>query len=137
MCMYRNTVSDSVMLYIQYHFYNIILKIKQNPQVPPPPPPAKRKILGARLFRNVGLIVQTHTSYVSWTSRTTINFSRNLAYLRVTTVSSEIINVQPTISFGTFHLKLPQPRFEQRTPYKQAEVRLEGNRTFGVIAYSE
>jgi hypothetical protein len=50
--MYINAVADSVMLYLQRDFYNIIFKIKHeimySLRFSPPPP--KGKILGVRLL---------------------------------------------------------------------------------------
>jgi hypothetical protein len=51
--MYTNAVADSVMLYFQHDFYNIIFKIKRKQYIAqwsaPPPPPPQGKILGAPL----------------------------------------------------------------------------------------
>jgi hypothetical protein len=40
-CMYINTVANSVMLHLQHDFYSVIFKIKQ--------PPLQGKILGAHV----------------------------------------------------------------------------------------
>jgi hypothetical protein len=52
--MYINTVSDSVMLYLQHDFCNIIFKIQHKLYIASgsasPPPPPERKILGALLL---------------------------------------------------------------------------------------
>jgi hypothetical protein len=53
--MYINSVANSVMLYLQHYFYNIIFKIKHklciaSGAAPPPPPHTQRKIVGAHLW---------------------------------------------------------------------------------------
>jgi hypothetical protein len=55
--MYINAVANSVMLYLQNDFYNIIFKTIKNlyiaPGPVPPPPPAQGKIVGACLSERV------------------------------------------------------------------------------------
>jgi hypothetical protein len=52
--MYLNAVADSVMLYLQHYFCNIIFKIKHKLYIASgtasPPPPPRGKIMGAHLI---------------------------------------------------------------------------------------
>jgi hypothetical protein len=47
--MYINAVADSVMLYLQHNFYNIIFKIKHKLYIASWSAPPQRKILGAHV----------------------------------------------------------------------------------------
>jgi hypothetical protein len=63
-CIYINAFADSVMLYLQHDFYNMIFKIEPrlyiaSGSVPPPPNP-KRKILGAHL----AICIQLNATYI-------------------------------------------------------------------------
>jgi hypothetical protein len=74
--MYINAAADSVMLYSQHDFYNIIFTIKQiiihnyiQPKGQLTPPPLNRKILGAHLHRRIASEPSAHSDrleYCRW-----------------------------------------------------------------------